>query len=151
MRAHIYQARSLIGSDASGLSDPFGRWTRSPYCQDFSNIVSESNIYKTFGKAFAIWTRSPYCEDFSLSQIYMRNLAKYLPGEPDLHKKTLQTNWSLNPISKRHVKHIRSARPAKKTFKMQLVAPILSIASCSGLSLESIAKLHRWNFYCLLI
>ena len=26
MRAHIYQARSLIGSDASGLSDPFARW-----------------------------------------------------------------------------------------------------------------------------
>lgn len=25
MRAHIYQARSLIGSDASGLSDPFAR------------------------------------------------------------------------------------------------------------------------------
>ena len=28
MRAHIYQARSLIGSDASGLSDPFARWAR---------------------------------------------------------------------------------------------------------------------------
>lgn len=25
LRAHVYQARSLIGSDASGLSDPFGR------------------------------------------------------------------------------------------------------------------------------
>ena len=25
LRAHMYQARSLIGSDASGLSDPFAR------------------------------------------------------------------------------------------------------------------------------
>lgn len=25
LRAHVYQARSLIGSDASGLSDPFAR------------------------------------------------------------------------------------------------------------------------------
>ena len=25
LRAHVYQARSLIGSDSSGLSDPFAR------------------------------------------------------------------------------------------------------------------------------
>ena len=25
LRAHMYQARQLIGSDASGLSDPFAR------------------------------------------------------------------------------------------------------------------------------
>lgn len=25
LRAHMYQARSLIGSDSSGLSDPFAR------------------------------------------------------------------------------------------------------------------------------
>ncbi|XP_068680924.1 otoferlin-like isoform X7 [Montipora foliosa] len=44
LRAHIYQARSLIGSDASGLSDAFGRVI-------FTHLVSDTRV---------IWeTRSP--------------------------------------------------------------------------------------------
>ena len=33
LRAHMYQARSLIGSDASGLSDPFARVICGEYCK----------------------------------------------------------------------------------------------------------------------
>lgn len=33
LRAHMYQARSLIGSDASGLSDPFARVILGEYCK----------------------------------------------------------------------------------------------------------------------
>ncbi len=33
LRAHMYQARSLIGSDASGLSDPFARVIAGEYCR----------------------------------------------------------------------------------------------------------------------
>ena len=33
LRAHMYQARSLIGSDASGLSDPFARVICGEYCR----------------------------------------------------------------------------------------------------------------------
>ena len=33
VRAHMYQARSLIGSDASGLSDPFARVIIGEYCK----------------------------------------------------------------------------------------------------------------------
>lgn len=44
LRAHTYQARSLIGSDASGLSDAFGRVI-------FTHQVSDTRV---------IWeTRSP--------------------------------------------------------------------------------------------
>ena len=33
MRAYIYQARSLIGSDESGLSDPFARVVIGEFCK----------------------------------------------------------------------------------------------------------------------
>ena len=33
VRAHMYQARSLIGSDASGLSDPFARVIIGEWCK----------------------------------------------------------------------------------------------------------------------
>lgn len=33
MRAHMYQARGLIGADASGLSDPFARVSFISNCQ----------------------------------------------------------------------------------------------------------------------
>ena len=33
MRAYVYQARSLIGSDDSGLSDPFARIVIGEYCK----------------------------------------------------------------------------------------------------------------------
>lgn len=33
LRAYMYQARSLIGSDASGLSDPFARVICGEYCK----------------------------------------------------------------------------------------------------------------------
>lgn len=33
MRANVYQARSLIGSDASGLSDPFARVIIGEHCK----------------------------------------------------------------------------------------------------------------------
>ena len=33
MRAYVYQARSLIGSDDSGLSDPFARVIMGEYCK----------------------------------------------------------------------------------------------------------------------
>ena len=33
MRANVYQARSLIGSDNSGLSDPFARIIIGEHCR----------------------------------------------------------------------------------------------------------------------
>ena len=33
VRAYVYQARSLIGSDDSGLSDPFARIVIGEYCK----------------------------------------------------------------------------------------------------------------------
>ncbi|XP_072153878.1 otoferlin [Bemisia tabaci] len=41
MRAYIYQARSLIGSDASGLSDPFARVIISEYCRT-TQVIDET-------------------------------------------------------------------------------------------------------------
>nr|CAD7193654.1 unnamed protein product [Timema douglasi] len=41
MRAHMYQARSLIGSDASGLSDPFARVIVSEYCKT-TQVIDET-------------------------------------------------------------------------------------------------------------
>ena len=40
LRAHMYQARSLIGSDASGLSDPFARVICGEYCR-----ITQVQIY----------------------------------------------------------------------------------------------------------
>ncbi|XP_060519219.1 otoferlin-like isoform X2 [Cylas formicarius] len=41
MRAHIYQARSLIGSDASGLSDPFARVVAGEFCKT-TQVIDET-------------------------------------------------------------------------------------------------------------
>ncbi|CAG2054114.1 unnamed protein product [Timema podura] len=41
MRAHMYQARSLIGSDASGLSDPFARVIVNEYCKT-TQVIDET-------------------------------------------------------------------------------------------------------------
>ena len=44
VRAHMYQARSLIGSDASGLSDPFARVIIGEYCKV---TQVRNNLFKT--------------------------------------------------------------------------------------------------------
>lgn len=41
MRAYMYQARSLIGSDASGLSDPFARVVIGEYCRT-TQVIDET-------------------------------------------------------------------------------------------------------------
>ena len=41
LRAHMYQARSLIGSDASGLSDPFARVIIGEYCK-VTQVIDET-------------------------------------------------------------------------------------------------------------
>ncbi|XP_030765645.1 otoferlin-like isoform X2 [Sitophilus oryzae] len=41
LRAHIYQARSLIGSDASGLSDPFARIIAGEFCKT-TQVIDET-------------------------------------------------------------------------------------------------------------
>ncbi|KAL0280303.1 UNVERIFIED_CONTAM: hypothetical protein PYX00_001638 [Menopon gallinae] len=41
LRAHVYQARSLIGSDASGLSDPFARIVIGEYCKT-TQVIDET-------------------------------------------------------------------------------------------------------------
>ncbi|XP_076264991.1 otoferlin-like isoform X1 [Rhynchophorus ferrugineus] len=41
LRAHIYQARSLIGSDASGLSDPFARVIAGEFCKT-TQVIDET-------------------------------------------------------------------------------------------------------------
>lgn len=41
LRAHIYQARSLIGSDASGLSDPFARVIAGEFCKA-TQVIDET-------------------------------------------------------------------------------------------------------------
>ena len=41
LRAHMYQARSLIGSDASGLSDPFARVIVGEYCKT-TQVIDET-------------------------------------------------------------------------------------------------------------
>ncbi|PSN37731.1 Otoferlin [Blattella germanica] len=41
LRAHMYQARSLIGSDASGLSDPFARVVIGEYCK-VTQVIDET-------------------------------------------------------------------------------------------------------------
>ena len=41
MRAYVYQARSLIGSDDSGLSDPFARVVVGEYCKT-TQVIEET-------------------------------------------------------------------------------------------------------------
>lgn len=41
LRAHMYQARSLIGSDASGLSDPFARVICGEFCK-LTQVIDET-------------------------------------------------------------------------------------------------------------
>ncbi|CAG9763070.1 unnamed protein product [Ceutorhynchus assimilis] len=41
LRAHIYQARSLIGSDASGLSDPFAKIIAGEFCRT-TQVIDET-------------------------------------------------------------------------------------------------------------
>ncbi|XP_046836781.1 otoferlin isoform X1 [Vespa crabro] len=41
LRAHMYQARSLIGSDASGLSDPFARVICGEFCKT-TQVIDET-------------------------------------------------------------------------------------------------------------
>jgi hypothetical protein len=41
LRAHMYQARSLIGSDASGLSDPFAQVIIGEYCK-VTQVIDET-------------------------------------------------------------------------------------------------------------
>ncbi|XP_018569831.1 otoferlin-like [Anoplophora glabripennis] len=41
LRAHVYQARSLIGSDASGLSDPFARIIAGEFCRT-TQVIDET-------------------------------------------------------------------------------------------------------------
>ena len=50
VRAHMYQARSLIGSDASGLSDPFARVIIGEYCKTTQVLFLNLNffIFQTF-------------------------------------------------------------------------------------------------------
>lgn len=45
MRAYMYQARSLIGSDASGLSDPFARVIIGEYCKS-TQVRIMKKLYK---------------------------------------------------------------------------------------------------------
>ena len=49
MRAYVYQARSLIGSDDSGLSDPFARVIMGEYCRTTQVItIIITNNMKVF-------------------------------------------------------------------------------------------------------
>ena len=41
VRAYLYQARSLIGSDDSGLSDPFARVVVGEYCKT-TQVIEET-------------------------------------------------------------------------------------------------------------
>jgi otoferlin len=41
LRAHMYQARSLIGSDASGLSDPYSQVVAGEWCKT-TQVVDET-------------------------------------------------------------------------------------------------------------
>ncbi len=78
VRAHMYQARSLIGSDASGLSDPFARVIIGEYCKTtqvcrnafFASFHSAkwevplkifgSTYYKTW-RIFYVWKEDKFC------------------------------------------------------------------------------------------
>ena len=48
VRAHMYQARSLIGSDASGLSDPFARVIIGEYCKTTQVLFLNLNFFFIF-------------------------------------------------------------------------------------------------------
>ncbi|XP_077301198.1 ferlin family C2 domain-containing myoferlin misfire [Arctopsyche grandis] len=50
LRAYIYQARSLIGSDASGLSDPFARVIVAEYCK--TTRVIDATLSPTWDQSF---------------------------------------------------------------------------------------------------
>ena len=73
VRAHMYQARSLIGSDASGLSDPFARVIIGEYC----------TISKESGQTLQ-GVRYTAVSDVSVdpSLIY-QTLIKYFPMQAD--------------------------------------------------------------------
>ena len=57
IRAYVYQARSLIGSDDSGLSDPFARVVIGEYCKttQVSIKYSETVIYLA---SSSVWRHS---------------------------------------------------------------------------------------------
>uniref|UniRef100_A0A4W3IWB7 Fer-1-like protein 6 n=1 Tax=Callorhinchus milii TaxID=7868 RepID=A0A4W3IWB7_CALMI len=63
LRAHMYQARSLLAADETGLSDPFARVTFSTYCQ--STKVGENRIQMKCNCIFQIFneTCSPRWEE----------------------------------------------------------------------------------------
>lgn len=57
LRAYVYQARSLIGSDASGLSDPFARVIAGEYCR--TTRVIDETLSPT-------WDQTLVCDDITL-------------------------------------------------------------------------------------
>ena len=54
VRAHMYQARSLIGSDASGLSDPFARVIIGEYCKTTQVLFFKFKFFSFFKHLFFV-------------------------------------------------------------------------------------------------
>ena len=54
VRAHMYQARSLIGSDASGLSDPFARVIIGEYCKTTQVLFLNVKFFLFFKHLFFV-------------------------------------------------------------------------------------------------
>ena len=50
----MYQARSLIGSDASGLSDPFARVIIGEYCKTTQVLFLNLNFFLFFKHLFFV-------------------------------------------------------------------------------------------------
>ena len=122
MRAHIYQARSLIGSDASGLSDPFARWTRYTYFEDYSlkNFLSVKLIPNIWQRLCQMKRMSILSRLFKhiLSVKYICNIRQSLCQVNQISiRKPFKNIRSLNQISKQHLKHIWWTRSERKTLK----------------------------------
>jgi len=60
LRAYLYQARSLIGSDESGLSDPFARVIVSNYCRSTQVQANAQNVALIHVAIGEVYTRRVY-------------------------------------------------------------------------------------------
>ncbi len=71
LRANIYQARSLIGSDNSGLSDPFARVIIGEYCRttQVPEYCSPTQLQEYCGITHVQW----YCRNTQVQE-YCRNI-----------------------------------------------------------------------------
>ena len=62
LRAHMYQARSLIGSDNSGLSDPFARVICGEYCK-ITQVSRPNTFQHTLSRPYASCTLDTFVTD----------------------------------------------------------------------------------------